>query len=102
MTPEERSEAASLASRARWSGVKETRPAKSPFKQSKTIEGPLQEISAIFEKRMEELGQTEEEKNRTVAEFAAFVDAKVAASLRAKQQEQLRSRDSRERVAEVI
>lgn len=94
MTPEQRSEAASMAARTRWSGVK---PVKSEFKQAPVPESPLQAISAILEKRMAELGFTEEEKNKTTAEFAEFVDSKVAAaaeSLRAKQPKPLRTQES--------
>lgn len=82
MTPEERQARAFAAATARWKGkrgVVEMLPADSKR------EAGLRKLAGIFEEQLTSLGLNEEQKNARVAEFAAFVDAKVASAKSAKQ-----------------
>jgi hypothetical protein len=87
MTPEERRVRALNAAKARWGGNKVV---KMPAVESKREAG-LQKLAAIFEEQLTNLGLSEEQKDARVAEFAAFVDAKVAAAKNAKHSKPLQS-----------
>jgi hypothetical protein len=80
MTAEERRARALNAAKARWGGNKLVRM---PAVESKRDAG-LQKLAAIFEEQLTSLGLSEEQKDARVAEFAAFVDAKVASAKTAK------------------
>lgn len=54
----------------------------SPAKSKR--EAGLQKLAGIFEEQLTSLGFNEEQKNARVAEFTAFVDAKVASAKSAK------------------
>jgi hypothetical protein len=82
MTPEERQARALQAAKARWGGNKEL--VKVSAAKSKREAG-LRKLSVIFEEQLTALGFNEEQKNARVAEFSAFVDAKVASAKSAKQ-----------------
>jgi len=88
MTREERQARALQAARARWGGNREV-VGIAPVK-SEQEEG-LRKLAAIFEEQLTSLGMREEEKNARVAEFAAFVDEKVASAKSAKQPKPLQN-----------
>jgi hypothetical protein len=54
-------------------------------------EAGLRKLAGIFEDQLTSLGFTEHQKNAKVAEFSAFVDAKVASAKSAKQPKLLHS-----------
>lgn len=88
MTPEERQARALQAAKVRWS--KNGEVVKMSPAESKREAG-LRKLAGIFEDQLTSLGFTEHQKNARVAEFAAFVDAKVASAKSAKQLEPLHS-----------
>jgi len=81
MTAEERQARALQAAKARWNRNKEMVKI-SPAKSKR--EAGLQKLAGIFEEQLTSLGFNEEQKNARVAEFTAFVDAKVASAKSAK------------------
>lgn len=82
MTAEERQARALQAAKARWNKNKDA--VKMSPAESKREAG-LRKLAAVFEEQLTSLGLNDEQKNAKVAEFAAFVDAKVASSKSAKQ-----------------
>lgn len=81
MTPEQRRARALDAAKVRWGGNRIV--VKLPIAKSKQAAG-LQKLAAIFEEQLTSLGLSEEQKDARVAEFSAFVDAKVASVKSAK------------------
>ena len=77
MSPEERRTRALAAAKARWGGNKIV--LNIPSSELKRAAG-LRKLATIFEEQLSSLGLSEEQKDAKVAEFAAFVDAKVSVS----------------------
>ncbi len=85
MTPEDRKRSASLAARARWN--------KEPMEETQETrrQRAAQEIAAILEKAMDDMGLTEAQKDAKVAEMTAIVKEAIESKndLRATQRERL-------------